>query len=82
MMILEDGPLFIADTHVHTRTDAEQIAETAIGAARHVRRFGVSRKSRFVPSQFGNQPIGTGRRMRAAIDILDAAPRDFATRAR
>ena len=41
MMILEDGPLFIADTHVHIFPTPEELAETAIGAARHVRRFGV-----------------------------------------
>ncbi|MDG1168441.1 MAG: NADP-dependent malic enzyme, partial [Sulfitobacter sp.] len=38
MMILEDGPLFIADTQVHLHPTPEQIAEIARGAARHVRR--------------------------------------------
>ena len=78
MMILEDGPLFIADTHVHTLPTPEQIAEAAIGAARHAKRFGVEPKVALCSqSQFGNQPFGSGERIRAAIEILDAAPRDF-----
>ena len=78
MMILEDGPLFIADTHVHTLPTPEQIAEAAIGAARHAKRFGVEPKVALCSqSQFGNQPHGSGERIRAAIEILDAAPRDF-----
>ncbi|MCW1955239.1 NADP-dependent malic enzyme [uncultured Lentibacter sp.] len=78
MMILEDGPLFIADTHVHTLPTPEQIAEAAIGAARHAKRFGVAPKVALCSqSQFGNQPHGSGERIRAAIEILDASPRDF-----
>ena len=49
MMILEDGPLFIADTHVHTEPTPQQIAEIAIGAARHVRRFGIEPKIALCP---------------------------------
>ncbi len=41
MMILEDGPLFITDTQVHLHPKPEEIAEIAVGAARHVRRFGI-----------------------------------------
>ncbi len=79
LMILQDGPLFIADTHVHPQPTAEQIAETVRGAARHVRRFGqVPRVALCSYSQFGNLDCDTGRRMRAALDILDSEPRDFA----
>ncbi|MRU16264.1 NADP-dependent malic enzyme [Roseovarius sp. A21] len=79
MMILEDGPLFIADTHVHSLPTPEQLAETAIGAARHVRRFGLTPNVALCSqSQFGNQAEGSGKRLRAAIDLLDAEPRDFA----
>tara|TARA_R100000789_G_scaffold802_2_gene2919 strand:+ start:1038 stop:2975 length:1938 start_codon:yes stop_codon:yes gene_type:complete len=45
LMILEDGPLFIADTQVHLHPTPEQIAEIAIGAARHVQRFGIQQTS-------------------------------------
>jgi malate dehydrogenase (oxaloacetate-decarboxylating)(NADP+) len=79
LLILEDGPLFVADTHVHPEPTPGQIAETVIGAARHVRRFGVEPKIALCShSQFGNLDIDTGRRMRAALEILDSEPRDFA----
>ncbi|WP_039018218.1 NADP-dependent malic enzyme [Halocynthiibacter namhaensis] len=78
LMILEDGPLFIADTHVHPEPTPAQIAETAISAARHVARFGVTPKIALCSySQFGNLNCDTGRRTRAAIEILDREPRDF-----
>lgn len=78
LMILEDGPLFIADTHVRQLPTPEELAESTIGAARHVRRFGIEPKIAFCSqSQFGNQAEGSGKRLRAALDILDAEPRDF-----
>jgi malate dehydrogenase (oxaloacetate-decarboxylating)(NADP+) len=78
MMILEDGPLFIADTQVHLHPTPEQIAEIARGAARHVRRFGIEPKVAFCSqSQFGNQGDGTGGRLRKAIRMLDAEGADF-----
>ena len=78
LMILEDGPLFVADTQVHPEPTAIQIAETVVAAARHVRRFGLAPKIALCShSQFGNLDCDTGRRMRAAIDILDSEPRDF-----
>jgi malate dehydrogenase (oxaloacetate-decarboxylating)(NADP+) len=78
MIILESGPLFIADTHVRVHPSPEDLAETAIGAARHVRRFGIEPKVAFcAQSQFGNQGGDSGKRLRAALDILDSEPRDF-----
>ena len=78
LMIQESGPLFIADTHVHPEPTAEQIAEVVIAAARHVRRFGSAPKIALCShSQFGNLDSETGRRMRAALAILDREPRDF-----
>jgi len=79
LMILEDGPLFIADTHVFARPTPEQLALTACGAARHIRRFGVEPNIAFCSqSQFGNQAEGSGKRLREAIALLDADQRDFA----
>ena len=78
LMILEDGPLFIADTHVRQLPSPEELAESTIGAARHVRRFGLEPKIAFCSqSQFGNQAEGSGKRLRAALKILDSEPRDF-----
>ena len=78
LMILEDGPLFIADTHIHAQPTPEQIAETVIATARHVRRFGIGPKIALCSgSQFGNLDSDSGRRMRASLDILDRMALDF-----
>ncbi|MGD9917214.1 MAG: NADP-dependent malic enzyme [Paenirhodobacter sp.] len=78
LMILEDGPLFIADTHVHHEPTPEQITATVLGAARHVRRFGLVPKVALCShSQFGNLDTDSGRRMRAALELLDQRQPDF-----
>ena len=78
LMILEDGPLFIADTHVHTAPEPAELAEIVVGAARHVRRFGlVPNIALCSQSQFGNQSYGAGARLRAAMDILDQQGHDL-----
>jgi malate dehydrogenase (oxaloacetate-decarboxylating)(NADP+) len=78
LIILESGPLFIADTHVHTEPTPEQIAESGIGAARHVRRFGIEPKIAFCSgSQFGSLDCRSGRTMRSALRLLDAGAVDF-----
>ncbi len=78
MVILEDGPLFIADTQVLLHPDPQEIAEIAIGCARHVRRFGIEPKIAFCSnSQFGNKGEGTGGRLRAALRLLDEGGHDF-----
>ncbi|GFE65437.1 NADP-dependent malic enzyme [Litoreibacter roseus] len=79
LMIMEDGPLFVADTHVHPEPTPAQIAETVLGAARHVRRFGMEPKIALCShSQFGNLDCDTGQRMRAALNMLDDMNLDFA----
>ena len=78
LMILEDGPLFVADTQVNPIPTPEQIAESAIGAVRHARRFGVAPKLALCShSNFGNLDSDSGRRMRAAMEILDQREVDF-----
>ncbi|WP_179381426.1 NADP-dependent malic enzyme [Jannaschia marina] len=78
LMILEDGPLFIADTHVHAQPTPDQIAETVIACARHVRRFGVEPRIALCSgSQFGNLDSASGQCMRAAMARLDAMALDF-----
>ena len=78
LMILEDGPLFIADTHVQTEPSPDQIMHTVLGAARHVRRFGLTPKIALcTQSQFGNMENGNATRMRAALELLDAREPDF-----
>jgi malate dehydrogenase (oxaloacetate-decarboxylating)(NADP+) len=79
LMIQEDGPLFVADTHVNAVPTPEQIMHTAIGAARHVRRFGLTPKVALCShSNFGNLDTDSGRRTRAAMALLEARGVDFA----
>jgi len=78
LMVMEDGPLFIADTQVNPQPTPEQIALNAIGAARHAKRFGVVPKVALCShSNFGNLDTDSGRRMRAAMEILDSREVDF-----
>ena len=78
LVILEDGPLFVADTHVHVEQSPETLARTVLAAARHVRRFGLEPKIALCSgSQFGNLDNRSGRAMRGALAILDGQPRDF-----
>ena len=78
LIVLEDGPLFIADTHVHAEPTAQQVVETVIGAARHVRRFGMEPKIALCShSQFGNLESASARRMRDAMEQLDDIAPDF-----
>ncbi|MCP5088796.1 MAG: NADP-dependent malic enzyme [Rhodobacteraceae bacterium] len=78
MMIMENGPLFIADTHVHPEPNAAQITETVVAASRHVRRFGLDPHIALCSnSQFGNLASESGRRMRGALEMLDSMELDF-----
>jgi malate dehydrogenase (oxaloacetate-decarboxylating)(NADP+) len=78
LMIREQGPLFIADTQVNPLPTPQQICDTVIGAARHVRRFGLEPKIALCcHSQFGNLNSGSGNRVREAMALLDAQSLDF-----
>ena len=78
LVILDQGPLFIADTHVNIEPSAQQIANTMIAAARHTRRFGIEPKLALCSSsQFGNADSHSGRVTREALAILDSQKVDF-----
>ncbi len=78
LMIHERGVVFVADTQVNPEPTAQEIADAAVAAARHVRRFGLLPKVALCShSQFGNLDTSSGRRMRAALEILDAQRLDF-----
>ncbi len=78
LMIQEDGPLFVADTHVNAVPTPQQIAQSAISAARHARRFGVTPAVALCShSNFGNGDSDSGRRMREAMQILEQHEVDF-----
>ncbi len=78
LMILDDGPLLIADTQVHPDPTPAEVAEVTMGAARHARRFGILPKIALCShSQFGNLDSASGIKMRAALANLDARSADF-----
>ena len=79
LMIQEKGPLFIADTQVNPEPSPQQMADSVIAAARHVKRFGMQPKIALCShSQFGNLETASAMRMRTALEILDSEKRDFA----
>ncbi len=78
LLILDSGPLFVADTHVNPEPTAEEIAQSVIGTARHVRRFGIEPQVALCSnSQFGTLNTESARRMREALAILDRQKLDF-----
>ena len=78
LIILDEGPLFIADTHVSFESDGATLARTVEAAARHVRRFGIEPRIALCSrSQFGNFDCRSGMAMREALAILDAKGVDF-----
>ncbi len=77
-VILDAGVIFVADTQVNHEPTAEQIAATAIGAARHMRRFGMIPKVALLShSVFGSLDSESARKVRRALEILDEREADF-----
>ncbi len=78
VMIMDSGPLFIADTQVYPEPSAEEVANIIRASARHVRRFGIEPNIALCSnSQFGNLQSGSADRLRQAIAILEKAKCDF-----
>jgi malate dehydrogenase (oxaloacetate-decarboxylating)(NADP+) len=70
-MILQSGPLFLADTYVSYDPTAEQLAEMTVMAAEEVRRFGIEPKIAFVShSNFGSVDTASSVKMRQALALL------------
>ncbi len=77
-VILDQGVVFIGDTQVNHDPTAEQIAETAIAAARHIQRFGIEPKIALLShSIFGSLESESARKVRRALEILDTGGADF-----
>jgi len=77
-IVFDAGNLFIADTQVNTDPTSEQIAQTAIAAARHVRRFGIEPQVAICSdSQFGNLNSISGQTARKTVQYLDKMELDF-----
>jgi malate dehydrogenase (oxaloacetate-decarboxylating)(NADP+) len=73
LVITPKGAYFLADTEVRTDPTATEIAEMAVLAARHVRRFGLEPKIALLShSDFGSFDTPSARKMRAATALLAA----------
>jgi malate dehydrogenase (oxaloacetate-decarboxylating)(NADP+) len=78
LLILEQEPLFLADTQVHLEPTPEQIAETVLHTSRHIRRFGLEPKVALcAASMFGNQDGRAARTLREALALLHKGELDF-----
>jgi malate dehydrogenase (oxaloacetate-decarboxylating)(NADP+) len=70
-LILQYGPLFLADTYVTYDPTAEQLAEMTAMAAEEVSRFGIVPKVAFVShSSFGSSDTASSVKMRQALGLL------------
>jgi malate dehydrogenase (oxaloacetate-decarboxylating)(NADP+) len=73
LVITPKGAYFLADTEVRTDPTAIEIAEMAVLAATHVRRFGIEPKIALLShSDFGSFDTQSARKMRTATALLAA----------
>ena len=78
LIITDKGNFFLADTQVRCDPSAEEIAEMAVLAAAHVRRFGLEPKIALVShSNFGSIDSPSSRKMRRATAKLWDMKVDF-----
>lgn len=71
VLLMDDTPLFIADTHLHPNPDAQTIALIGKLVARHVEGFGITPKIALLShSNFGSEPQDSSRKMQQARVLL------------
>ncbi|MBN8920199.1 MAG: NADP-dependent malic enzyme, partial [Rhizobiales bacterium] len=71
LVITTRGAYFLCDTQVTPEPSAEEIAEMAVMAAQHVRRFGLQPKIALLShSDFGSYDSASSRKMRRACELL------------
>ncbi len=78
LVVTAKGHFFLADTQVRPDPTAEEIVETAVLAAAHVRRFGIEPKIALLShSNFGSYDTESARKMRRATEILTSLHPDL-----
>jgi malate dehydrogenase (oxaloacetate-decarboxylating)(NADP+) len=78
LVIASAGVYFLADTHVRYDPSAEEIAETAVACAHHVRRFGMAPKVALIShSDFGSAYTPSALKMREALRLLQERAPDL-----
>src|SRR5436190_2612566 len=77
-VITAKGVYFLADTHINPDPSAAEIAEMAMQAGTHVRRFGMEPKIALLSrSDFGSYQCESAEKMRAALDLIRRQEPDF-----
>ncbi len=78
LVITGKGAYFLADTQVTPNPNADEIAEMAVQAAAHVRRFGLTPKIALLShSNFGSYDSESARKMRLAAERLAVSHPDI-----
>jgi malate dehydrogenase (oxaloacetate-decarboxylating)(NADP+) len=78
LVIASTGAYFLADTHVRYDPSAEEIADTALACAHHVRRFGIEPKIALIShSDFGSADTPSARKMREALALIEERAPDL-----
>jgi len=71
LLILASGTYFLADTYVTSEPTAEELAEMALMAAEHVRRFGIEPKVALLShANFGSSDTPSAIKVRQALKLL------------
>jgi malate dehydrogenase (oxaloacetate-decarboxylating)(NADP+) len=71
LLITQTGSWFLTDTYATPDPTPEEVARTAVLAARHIRRFGLPPKAALLSaSNFGSRPLASADKMRAALAIV------------
>ncbi len=74
VLILREGPLFIADAHIGVDPTAEHIVNTALACAARISAFGIRPKVALLShSNFGSSRAAAAKKMRVATRLLKAA---------
>ena len=72
LVITNEGPYFLTDTHVRQNPTAEEIAEIALASAGHVTRFGITPKIALLShSDFGQSDSASAVKMREALALIE-----------
>jgi len=78
LMVSEQGTVFVADTAIHERPSAEQLAEIAIASARAARTLGHEPRVAFLSfTTFGDPKGSITAGLREAVSLLDRRSVDF-----
>jgi malate dehydrogenase (oxaloacetate-decarboxylating)(NADP+) len=78
VLILPQGPLFIADAHIGINPTAEQIVNTTLACVERIKAFGISPKIALLShSNFGSSRAPSARKMRRAVTMLQECAPDL-----